>query len=147
VTSPARRCIQTLDAIWPDQAARPRRSAEPRLWEQDFGAWEGVAYDKLPDLGALSLAALAAHRPPGGESFADVCARTQAALADMLASRRGQTLCLCAHAGSIRAALALALGAVSAALCFRIDYLSLTVLRHFGDARWSVDGVNQSLPA
>ena len=70
ICSPALRCRQTATALgltWD--------STDPALWEQDFGAWEGLPFDALPDLGPLETAQLARHRPPGGESFADLCAR------------------------------------------------------------------------
>ena len=79
--SPARRCVQTAVALWPDLS--PEQDA--RLWEQDFGAWEGVAFADLPDLGVLSGAELAAHRPPQGESFLDLYARVTPALLEVSA--------------------------------------------------------------
>ena len=58
--SPALRCRQTARSLWPDL---PAPDSDARLWEQDFGAWEGMPFDQLPDLGALDLPDLAAHRP------------------------------------------------------------------------------------
>ena len=143
VSSPARRCVETAAAIWPDG---PPVATEPRLWEQDFGDWDGLAIEDVPDLGNLSGQALADHRPPNGESFADVCLRTREALADLLEAHAGQVFCLCTHAGPIRAALAVALDlAPGAALRFEIANLSTTVLRHFGQDAWSVDQVNATL--
>lgn len=140
VASPARRCRETVAAIWPDS---PPVTTEPRLWEQDFGDWDGLALKDLPDLGDLSGAALAAHRPPGGESFTDVCLRTREALTGLIAAHEGEILCLCTHAGPIRAALALALDlSPGAALRFDIANLSTTALSHFAPDLWSVDQVN-----
>ncbi len=146
VTSPARRCLETIEALWPNLAARPGVTQEPRLWEQDFGDWEGLALEQLPDLGQLSGQELADHLAPNGESFSQVCDRTQAAIADLLETRRGQTLCLFAHAGPIRAALALALGLPPAnALRFQVSCLSMTVLSHSAPDLWSVDQVNATI--
>ena len=140
VSSPARRCLETVAALWPDG---PPVATEPRLWEQDFGDWEGLALEDVPDLGALSGAALAEHRPPNGESFAEVCRRTREALAGLLAAHAGEVLCLCTHAGPIRAALALALDlAPGAALRFALVPLSMTTLSHYGRDAWSVERVN-----
>lgn len=137
VISPARRCAETAAALWPALAdAVP----DTRLWEQDFGAWEGLPYAELPDLGPLSPRELALHRPPGGESFMDLCARTQPALA-ALAQRPGR-IAIVAHAGTVRAALALALSCEAPALAFQITPLSVTRLYATNGADWSIGSVN-----
>ena len=120
VSSPARRCRQTAHALRPGKTPQ----TDPALWEQDFGAWEGVAHGDLPDLGPLDTVALAAHRPPKGESFDDLCARTAPALAGLAAL--GTDVLVVCHAGTIRAALAWAMGANAPALSFDIAPLSLT---------------------
>lgn len=125
--SPARRCRQTCAAM--GLVATPVTA----LWEQDFGAWEHGA---IPDLGPLAVAELAAHRPPGGESFCDMAARVQPVLAEL-----DGTVAIVAHAGTVRAALALVTG--PAALSFAVAPLSLTILtRHAGI--WAVEAVNRT---
>lgn len=137
LSSPALRCRQTAGALWPGVPI----TVLAALWEQDFGAWEGVATRDLPDLGPLSREALAHHRPPRGESFGDVVARTGAALA---AFGPGRSVAV-AHAGTIRAALALALADPADALGFDIAPLSATrLLRHGKD--WSIGFVNRVAP-
>lgn len=139
VTSPALRCLQTAGALWPGPAV----PSDPRLWEQDFGDWDGRPAADIPDLGPLSRKALAEHRPPGGESFHDLCARVWPALED--AAGAGDAAVV-AHAGTVRAALALALGDPADALAFEIAPLSVTRLVRLGDASWSVRAVNWTLP-
>ncbi|MCV2864003.1 histidine phosphatase family protein [Albidovulum sediminicola] len=134
--SPALRCRQTLDAIWPDATA----TEDAALWEQDFGQWDGQPYSALPDIGALSGAALADHRPPGGESFADLCARAAPAIGG--AARRDGTVAIVAHAGIVRAALALALGSPGAALAFDVAPLSATRLRPLDGGGFGIISVN-----
>ncbi|WP_252733738.1 histidine phosphatase family protein [Paracoccus marinaquae] len=131
--SPARRCRQTAAAL----GLAPDRTCD-WLWEQDFGIWEGLAYDALPDLGALPPAGLAAHRPEGGESFDDMAARIHAGISGL-----DHDALLVAHAGTVRAALALVVG--PAALSFSVAPLSLTVLRRAG-AGWAVEAVNVTAP-
>lgn len=135
--SPARRCVETAAALWPDRDAP---ESDPRLWEQDFGAWEGLPYAELPDLGPLSLRDLALHRPSGGESFVDLCGRAQPALGAL--ARRGGRIAVVAHAGTVRAALALALGCEAPALAFQIAPLSVTRLFVTNGAQWSIGAVN-----
>ena len=140
LTSPALRCRQTAAALWPDHAA----ASDPALWEQDFGDWEGIAFGDLPDLGNLSGAVLAEHRPPGGESFADVCARVGPALAAL--ADHGGRVAIVAHAGTVRAALALALGPAAQAggltLAFQVAPLSMTRITAVPGGGWVVHCVN-----
>lgn len=127
-SSPARRCAQTCAALGLTHRKRPA------LWEQDFGEWEGLSHDALPDLGPLTSDQLACHRPPGGESFLDMAARVH----PLLGTAKGQVV-IVAHAGTVRAALALVVG--SAALSFDVSPLSITTLtRH--DHNWSIERVN-----
>ncbi len=130
-SSPALRCRQTCAALELDP------EWHPALWEQDFGAWEqpGAA---IPDLGPLPPAELARQRPPGGESFLDMAARVQPLLA-----RAQGTVAVIAHAGTVRAALALAVG--PAALSFSVAPLSLTILSR-SPAGWAVEAVNRVAP-
>lgn len=137
LASPAKRCRQTVAALWPD---RPDPPTDDRLWEQDFGEWEGVRHAELPDLGPLSTHDLAQARPPGGESFADLCARVQPALTALLA--QPGPVVVVAHAGTIRAALALALGAPALGLPFVIAPLSLTRMTHVAGHGWAIGAVN-----
>ncbi|WP_347266872.1 histidine phosphatase family protein [Paracoccus sp. (in: a-proteobacteria)] len=129
--SPALRCRQTCTALglvpeW-----------HPDLWEQDFGAWEEPGAT-IPDLGPLPPGDLARHRPPGGESFLDMAKRVQ----PCLLQARG-TVAIVAHAGTVRAALALAVG--PAALSFSVAPLSLSVLLR-SPAGWAVEAVNRIAP-
>lgn len=126
VSSPALRCRTTAGALFPGRDV----ARDARLWEQDFGAHEGLAPEELPDLGPLDRAALAALAPPGGESFAQMAARVAPALRELAARAEADgPVAVVAHAGTARAALALALGDAAAALAFEIDPLSLTRLR------------------
>lgn len=134
--SPAKRCQSTAAALFPD---RPLIS-DPRLWEQDFGAWEGLEYQALPELGKLSAGDLALHCPPGGESFADLCERVIPALD---AAAEPGTTAIVAHAGTIRAALAAALGQSGSALAFEIALLSATALVAFQGGGFSIAYVNR----
>lgn len=138
ITSPALRCRQT--AQWVCSAPPHEWRTEPLLQEQDFGEWDGRPYADIPDLGVLSRTALADHRPPEGESFADLAARVQRALPALL----GPKTMVVAHAGVIRAVLGLALGRAEDGLAFAIDPLSLTRLSHH-DGTWAILQVNVPL--
>ncbi|MGB0439304.1 MAG: histidine phosphatase family protein [Paracoccaceae bacterium] len=161
VHSPALRCRQTAQALAPDA---PWQS-DARLWEQDFGAEDGMRFDQLPDLGLMSTQALAARVPParagggsggcsGGrqaESFDAMAGRVAGALHDYSRTSSqppsqisGQTLgptVIVAHAGTVRAGIGHALGQPALGLRFDVRPLSLTrVLAH--PAGWAVMSVN-----
>ncbi|MFN3644238.1 MAG: histidine phosphatase family protein [Gemmobacter sp.] len=124
--SPARRCRETAAALFPGRRPDP----DPRLSGRDFGAHEGRMLADLPDLGPLARAELAQIAPPGGESFAATWARMRPALTGLAAqARRAGPVAVIAHAGTVRAALAFALGDVPAAYAFELAPLSLTRLR------------------
>lgn len=142
VVSPARRCRQTAEALFPGRG----HAQDERLWEQDFGGDEGRPFGELPDLGPLSLDALARHASHGGESFLDMVGRVEPALREIANQVRavGPTLVV-AHAGTARAGLGLALGHPALGLKFEVAPLSLTRLRCLNDG-FSVVAANQCLP-
>lgn len=140
VTSDLRRAVETARAL---RGPRRRLPPMPELREQNFGAWEGAAYDD-PRIAPL-WENPAEVRPEGGESFVDLCARVgPAALSLAERTREGDLICV-AHAGAIRAALAYALDlAPQGALAFEIAPLSLTRIDWIPSARaWRVVSVNE----
>ncbi|MEI4488303.1 histidine phosphatase family protein [Frigidibacter sp. MR17.14] len=139
ICSPAQRCRDTASRLFPGLAAE----TDPRLWEQDFGDWDGAEPADLPDLGPLPRAALARHAPPRGESFADLVTRCAPALL-ALGGAPGP-VAIVAHAGTVRAALSLAMGCTDAGLAFAVAPLSLTRLTLLPGGLWSVGAVNLPL--
>lgn len=137
LVSPALRCQQTLAHLWPEAKA----DVDARLWEQDFGDWEGQPFDRLPDLGALELPDLAAYRPPNGESFLDLANRCSPMVLE--AAGRGGKAALIVHAGVIRATLGLALGPIPSGLAFQVAPMSITTILALPEAAWSIAGVNR----
>lgn len=137
ITSPARRCRQTAAWLWPDGAVEQIAA----FWEQDFGAWEGMALTDIPDLGPLSRPELAAHRPERGESFLDLAARVAKGLEAVTIAG---PVVIVAHAGVIRAALGIALGDPSQGLAFAVDPLSMTRLSRYG-RDWRIGSVNEAM--
>jgi alpha-ribazole phosphatase len=137
ISSPARRARDTAEALGlvavPDAA----------FGEQDFGRWTGRTHK---DIRRESEAAYddfwrapATNRPPEGESFVEQIARVRGGIA---ALPEGHVIVV-AHAGTIRAALALALAIPpDKALSFVIDPLSLTRLDRL-DNGWRVVAVNR----
>ena len=140
-SSPAKRCVRTCQALFPGHAPPYLVAA---FWEQSFGDWEGLAYSDLPNLGLMSGQELARFTPPNGESFLDLCARIQPAFISLLKNVEAQQTAVFAHAGVIRAVLALVFDSPEAALKCEIDPLSATRLRVLPDDQFSVVCINQS---
>lgn len=157
VTSPLRRTHMTATGIvhaglpGPDPIPGPGVIVEPDLIEQHFGEWQGVTYAELArrngNLWPRFWLAPAHHAPPGGESFVDLLARAHPAIERLSREHAGRDIIAVTHGGTIRAALALALGlAPEMALALSIDNLSLTRIEHFPGTEsahsWRVTAVN-----
>jgi alpha-ribazole phosphatase len=129
LVSPRERCRLTADGLVAAGFRPGRRRIEPALAEQDFGEWDGGTYDELAAQAGEAYWRLfddpVAGRPPGGERFLDVLDRIRG----LLAAPPGDEIVCVAHAGPVRAALALARGLAPAdALAQEVPPLSLHVL-------------------
>ena len=128
-----KRTEQTLEAL-----NGPMSEVIPDLAEQNFGDWQGLTWDDIHALDSTASqdfwAAPTTTAPPNGESFAHVCARVRTAVETLCDSHPGRDLVCVAHAGSIRAALSMALDLTpDQALSFDIANSSLTRLDHVSD--------------
>lgn len=160
LTTPLRRTQQTAEALrarlpgaCETAPAAPTPVAD--LAEQHFGTWQGRAPADLmaeaPAAWAWFWQDPATHRPPGGESFADVAERVERALAGWSRAHAGAEIVAVVHGGTVRAALAAALGVAPAhALAFVVTTWSLTRLDRIpgaggGDApAWRIETVNRT---
>lgn len=154
ITSHLRRTRETAAAIADAGGTAVEPAIEPDLAEQDFGAWAGRTWNQLgaedPDAQAAFWADPTGNAPPGGESLADLLVRVGAAVGRLTAAHAGRDIVAVAHGGSIRAALALALGLNAAqSMALVIDNLSLTRIDHVAGGllrgrggAWRVGGVN-----
>lgn len=140
------RCRQTAGALEAAGLLLPPPMIEPDLVEQDFGRWQGRSWMELeaakdPDLTGF-WADPAGGTPPGGESFAAMVERVRAALEQITAAQAGRDILAVVHAGTIRAALAVALGITpEQALRFAVKPLSLTRLDATASG-WRIEMVN-----
>jgi alpha-ribazole phosphatase len=120
---------------------------EPGLIEQDFGDWQGMSHDQIakerPEESRRFWLAPADLAPPGGESFATVCARMSETLErQSIAHGSGDIIAVC-HGGSIRAAVAHALDlSPTTALRLGVETLSLSRLDRYPDGAWGVATLN-----
>jgi len=146
VTSPLRRARQTAEAV--ARATGAPLQADDGLAETDFGRWEGLTFAEAsarwPDEVAAWLAS-ADVAPPGGESFAAVGQRVNAAVDRLLAAHRFRTLLLVSHVTPIKTLACRAMLAPTAAL-FRIflDVASLCEIDWFADGPAVVRSLNDT---
>ncbi len=141
VTSDMRRAWQTAAVLSDGPVTRI-----PDLAEQDFGAWTGELHDDLWTGGDTEYRqfweAPADATPPAGESFVAMCLRVAATVERLTDLHHGQDVVAVAHAGTVRAALALALGlAPERALQFVIEPWSVTRIDRVASS-WRVSRVN-----
>ena len=151
VTSNLIRTQETAQAIQAEGAKFGPAEIVADLKEQSLGDWEGHSYAQLPKLltgiNQTAWPAPAHYQFPNGESFIALIARVSAAIATLSSQQDGKDIVAVTHGGTIRAAVAFALGLdPEKALMIRIDNLSLTVLEHLeddADHRWRVICVNE----
>jgi broad specificity phosphatase PhoE len=153
---------ERYDAAFASDLARARETAEtilaeraetlaldPRWREMRFGSWEGLTWAQIverdPELALDRATKPRFYTPSGGESFDDVCARVERALADLLrAVPNGANVLIVTHAGPLHALLRVTLGDErSDALGVRFTPASLTRLRWNG-ANWELVALNIS---
>jgi alpha-ribazole phosphatase len=137
VTSNLRRTHETAAAIvraglpGPQPIPGPDAVEMADLAEQDFGQWQGLTYEELEESRAGDFHrfwhAPAHEAAPGGESFVAVIERVSRAIHRLVEAHPGRDIIAVVHGGTIRAALALALGLdPEASLAFTIENCSIT---------------------
>ena len=154
VTSHLSRAKETAAAIRAAGLDAPDPEIDPEIREQDFGDWQGLSWAEMettdPAVYAAFWEAPARNAPPGGESFAGMMDRLAAVLDRYNTDHAGRDIVAVCHAGSIRAALAHAMGlSPESGMAVVIDTLSLTRMDHVTGgllrgkgAAWRVVGVN-----
>ena len=144
----ASRLSRTRDTAFAVSGQHPR--IEEDLAEQNFGRWQGLTWDEVLDRDKDAWRDFwedpAENSAPGGESFAEAARRVTAAVHRLTREYAGRNIVAVAHAGTIRAAIAQALGqGHSAALQFAVDPLSLTRIDHDGGG-WRIISANETFP-
>lgn len=152
ITSHLFRTHQTAQAIWAagEFQPSPEYRQDRDLAEQHLGDWQGLdrrefLMNRAQEPDSFWYAA-AEERAPNGESFVDLIARVGAAIDRATEAHRGNDIVAVAHGGTIRAAIAIALGlAPRRGFAFMIDNCSLTRLDHYWGREgsgWRVKTIN-----
>jgi alpha-ribazole phosphatase len=154
VISSLRRTRETAEAIATAGMAVPEPLVEPDFAEQNFGRWQGLKWEEMEAAEPAVYDAFwrdpTRNAPPEGESYVAQIARTRAAIERLTAEHPGRNVVSVSHGGTIRAAVAVALGLTpEATMAVVVDNLSVTRINYVEDgllrARagvWQVQGVN-----
>jgi probable phosphoglycerate mutase len=103
LVSPYRRAGETADLLLA-AAGLPgvRRGVDERLRDREMGEWDGLTWRGIvatfpQDAERAKLVGRFFHRPPAGESWADICLRLRTLLADVARELDGARLLVVAH--------------------------------------------------
>lgn len=147
ICSPLSRTRRTAEAIF--RAGYPAQAlqVEDALIEQSMGEWHGTRHEDVPSKLAEQPHPFwplsGSERPPGGESMDDVIRRVGPAMERMAQAFSGQNVVAVSHGGTIRAALAHALGiAATNALHLSVGNISLSRLERHPEG-WRVVCINE----
>jgi alpha-ribazole phosphatase len=145
--TPLSRTRRTAQTIFSAGYPETTLTEEPDLIEQSLGEWHGLPHAELPARLTQPQHAFwplaGTERPPGGESMADVIARTGPAIERLADGHPNQDVVVVSHGGTIRAAVAHALRIeADNALHLAIQNLSLTRLERQSEG-WRVSCVNE----
>jgi ribonuclease H / adenosylcobalamin/alpha-ribazole phosphatase len=146
VASPLRRTRQTAEQVAAATGAPVEYDDDLR--ETEFGEWEGLTFTEAqrrwPDEVAAWLADPAAA-PPGGESFAAVAVRIQAARERLMAAHARETVLVVSHVTPIKTLLTEALLAPPAAMYrMHLDVGSLSEIDWYSDGPAVVRSLNDT---
>ncbi|MGN6378775.1 MAG: histidine phosphatase family protein [Gaiellales bacterium] len=111
VTSDLHRAVETAAAVAGALGMQP--TLDPRLREVDVGDWSGLTRDQVRAQDPQGYQAWLDGENagyPGGETFAQLQARTAAAMDDLWRRHADSTVVVVCHGGTIRAMVATALG-------------------------------------
>ncbi|NKB21427.1 MAG: histidine phosphatase family protein [Alphaproteobacteria bacterium] len=149
VTTTLARARQTAEKIAKYNSTEIDINLRDTLREQYFGDWEGQSWDTIPqEEQAPYWADAVNNHPPNGESFFDITNRVADTVNTLLETHNGGDIVIVAHAGSIRAAIAMATqSGPRAGLSFHVAPLSLTridAIERDDDVWWRIESVNKA---
>lgn len=143
VSSDLSRAVDTASAI---AGERQRLDHRADLREIHFGEWELRSWKEVdaedPDRIRAYWETPGDVRPPGGESWNEVCARVNRAIDGLIADHLGQDLIVVGHFGQILTQIQRAAGLTAQqAFSHKIDNLSLTEIHHHPKG-WHLERIN-----
>ena len=130
-TSPAQRCPRLAERL-----KAPHRETRLGLWELNFGDWEMKRWDEISrEATEIWMKDILNSRVPNGESYSDLFLRVNEFWND-LQSTSFNRVAVVAHAGSIRAMVALFLGlAAEKSFQLHLDYGKVSLIEISGELK------------
>ena len=141
VSSPYRRCREFSGML--AQQKQCKLQLNEQFKELDFGAWTGVATDKLWQQHSEQLKQLwetpESFVAPEGESMQAFVSRVEEGLQSLLHEHENSSVLLITHAGVIRTILAKALGITPhSMLRFAVDHARSSRIHYYPDGVYSL---------
>lgn len=147
ISSDLSRARITAELVLEPSAPVPPLAFDERLREMHFGDWETRPG---PEIGKEDpehlIAFFTCRKPaPNGETFGQIRQRTRAAVHDIVAANRGETVLVVSHGNAIMALVAELLGMPEEATwSFAFDNCSITRLRFSKSGRFTLLGLNDA---
>ena len=143
ISSDLTRSVATASAI---QGSRTRLPHNSDLREIHFGDWELRTWTEIEAEAPERISAYWEYpgdvRPPGGESWNEVCARVDAVIDQLVQTHMGRNLIVVGHFGQILTQVQRADKLTAdQAFAHRIDNLSVSEIRKGPDG-WSIGKIN-----
>ncbi|TQS44515.1 bifunctional RNase H/acid phosphatase [Cryptosporangium phraense] len=146
VSSPLRRARHTAELI--AKAVGVPVEFDDDLVETDFGAWEGLTFSEARRSSPEAVDAWLSSpdvAPPGGESFAQVAERVDAARERLVADHAGETVVVVSHVTPLKTLLRLALEAPPVMLYrLQLDVTGVSEVDWYADGPANVRLVNDT---
>jgi broad specificity phosphatase PhoE len=103
LVSPYRRAAETADLVLAEAGlAGVRHGTDERLRDREMGEWDGLTWRGIvarfpEEADRAKLVGRFFHRPPGGESWADICLRLRTFLTDVARELEGARVLVVSH--------------------------------------------------
>ena len=156
LVSPYLRAVQTADHVLAAAGLEHLpRGVDERLRDREMGQWDGLTWRGIKarhpqEAERAQLVGRFFHRPPGGESWADICLRLRSVLADVARELPGRRVLVVAHDVVIQLVRVLIDGlseAEAVELVTRTSYANcgLTTMER-GEGRLGLERYNWTVP-
>lgn len=145
VSSDLSRSVTTADVL--TLPGHRRLPHIPDLREMNFGVWDGMGFEAVaardPQLSRDFWEKPGDIQAPEGESWNQTIARVSEAVDQLNKAHAGQHIIAVAHFGVILTQVQRALGVTAyEAMAHKIDNISVTTIKHLGEAKWHVERIN-----
>ncbi len=139
ISSPLKRAFETAKAI-----GKPV-TVDDRWIELDYGDFDGMSPEDLPDSTWAQWRADSSFRPPNGESLDELDLRVRLALEDIYERAKTENIVIVSHVSPIKAAIAWSMGAtVASSWHCLLDPASISIIniRDHGPAMYSFNNTS-----